>query len=107
MGLFSGIGGAIGELTGYMAGRSGRGIAQNNKWFTRSERWMRRWGTLTVFVFSLVPVLPIDVAGMAAGVLRFPIKKFLVACFFGKTLEFIAIALFGAWGWEVLLSFIG
>jgi len=107
VGLLSGIGGAIGELTGYIAGRSGRGIAQDNKWFNRAERWMRRWGTLTVFVFSLVPVLPIDIVGIVAGVLRFPIWKFLGACFLGKTLEYIAIALLGAWGLEALLSFMG
>ena len=103
VGLVSAAGGAIGELSGYMAGRSGRGIALNNKWFTRAERWMRRWGTLTVFVFSLVPIFPLDAAGVAAGVLHFPIRKFLVACFLGKTLLYVAMALFGAWGWEALL----
>ncbi len=107
VGLVSGAGGTIGELSGYMAGRSGRGITRNNKWFTRAERWMSRWGTLTVFVFSLVPVLPFDAAGVAAGVVHFPISKFLVACFFGKTLLYIAMALFGAWGWESLLRYMG
>ncbi|MFC1981014.1 YqaA family protein [Chloroflexota bacterium] len=106
VGLFSGMGGAIGELSGYIVGRSGHGIARNNKWFTRAEMWMKRWGMLTVFVFSLVPILPIDAAGLAAGVLHFPIRKFLVACFLGKTLEYVAIALFGAWGWEVLLRLV-
>jgi len=107
VGLLSGIGGTIGELTGYIAGSSGRGIAQDNKWFNRAERWMKRWGALTIFVFALVPVLPIDIAGIVAGVLRFPIWKFLVTCFLGKTLEYIAIALLGAWGWGAMLSFIG
>lgn len=107
VGLVSGAGGTIGELSGYMAGRSGRGITRNNKWFIRAERWTSRWGTLTVFVFSLVPVLPFDAAGVAAGVVHFPISKFLVACFFGKTLLYIAMALFGAWGWESLLRYMG
>ena len=105
VGLVSGAGGTIGELSGDMAGRSGREIARNNKWFTRAERWMRRRGTLTVFVFALVPVFPIDAAGVAAGVLYFPIRKFLVACFLGKTLLYIAMALFGAWGWEAWLRY--
>ena len=105
VGVVGGLGGAIGELSGYIAGRSGRGIARNSGWFTRAEMWMRRWGTLTVFVFALVPILPIDTAGLAAGGLHFPIRKFLLACFLGKTLLYIAMALFGAWGWEALLQY--
>jgi len=105
VGVVGGVGGAIGELSGYIAGHSGRGIAQNSKWFNRAERWVSRWGTLTVFVFSLIPALPFDAAGVAAGVVHFSIKKFLVACFLGKTLLYIAMALFGAWGWEALLRY--
>ena len=105
VGVVGGVGGAIGELSGYVAGYSGRGIALNSKWFTRAEMWMKRWGTLTVFVFSLLPILPFDAAGVAAGSLRFPIGKFLLACFLGKSLLYIAMALFGAWGWEALLRY--
>ncbi|MFC1861273.1 VTT domain-containing protein [Chloroflexota bacterium] len=105
VGVVGGVGGAIGELSGYIAGRSGRGIARNGKWFNRAERWMSRWGTLTVFVFSALPILPFDAAGVAAGVVHFSIRKFLVACFLGKTLLYIAMALFGAWGWEALLRY--
>ena len=105
VGVVGGLGGAIGELSGYMAGYSGRGIARNSKWFNRAKSWVSRWGTLTVFVFSLLPVLPFDAAGVAAGVVHFSIRKFLVACFLGKTLLYIAMALFGAWGWEALLRY--
>ena len=107
VGLVGAVGGAIGELSGYIAGYSGRGIARSNKWFVRAERWMRRWGTLTIFVFSLVPLLPFDAAGMVAGVLRFPIWKFLLACFLGKALLYIVMALSGAWGWDTLLRYFG
>jgi len=105
IGVVGGAGGTIGELSGYMAGRSGRVVSRNDKWFIRAERWMSRWGTLTIFIFSLVPLLPFDAAGVTAGVLRFPIRKFLVACFLGKTLLYVAMALFGAWGWEALLRY--
>jgi len=106
VGLVGGAGGTIGELTGYIAGHSGRGIARNNRWFIRAESWMKRWGTLTVFAFALLPVLPIDMAGLAAGALQFPVKKFLAACFVGKSMLYIAMALFGAWGWEALIRFL-
>lgn len=105
VGLAGAAGGAIGELTGYVAGYSGRGVVRSGKMYARVERWMRRWGTITIFIFSLVPLLPFDVAGMVAGVLRFPIWKFLLACWFGKALLYIGIALAGDWGWEAVLRY--
>ena len=32
---------------------------------------MKRWETLTILTFSLAPLLPFNVVGMVAGVLRF------------------------------------
>ncbi len=43
VGLVGGAGAAIGEITGYMAGYSGRGLAQRSKMYNRVEGWMRRW----------------------------------------------------------------
>jgi len=103
VGLAGGIGAAIGEITGYMAGYSGRGIAQRSKMYNRVEGWMRRWGTMTIFIFSLVPFFPFDLAGIAAGVLRFPLWKFFLLCWLGRTLLYIGAALAGAWGWEAVL----
>jgi uncharacterized membrane protein YdjX (TVP38/TMEM64 family) len=58
---------------------------------------------MAVFVFTVTP-LPLDVLGVAAGVLRFPFWKFFVACWCGKTLLYIGMALAGAWGWEAFVS---
>ncbi len=105
--LAAASGGALGEITGYLAGASGRGIAPTNKMYIRAEGWMRRWGTMTVFIFALVPLIPFDLAALAAGALRFPIWKFLLACLFAKALLYTAVAMTGAWGWEAMLSFFG
>jgi len=103
VGLVGGAGAAIGELTGYMAGYSGRGLAQRSRMYHRVEGWMRRWGSLTVFVMSVVPFV-FDLTGIAAGVLRFPLWKFFVLCWLGRTLLYVGAALAGAWGWEAVLS---
>ena len=107
VGLISAVGGSIGEMTGYMLGHSGRGFARSNKILVRAEEWMRRRGFVTVFLFSLIPLLPFDVVGVVSGALRFPIWKFLLACFLGKTLLFIVLIQTGAWGWDALLRYIG
>ncbi len=102
VGLVGGAGAAIGEITGYMAGYSGRGIAQRSKMYERVEGWMRRWGALTIFIMALVPFI-FDLAGIAAGVLRFPFWKFFLLCWLGRTLLYVGAALAGAWGWEAVL----
>ncbi len=107
VGLSSALGASIGEMTGYMLGHSGRGFARSNKILVRAEWWMRRRGFMTVFLFSLIPFLPFDVVGMVSGALRFPIWKFLLACFLGKTLLTIVLIQTGAWGWDALLRYIG
>ena len=106
IGLTAGIGGAIGEMTAYLLGYSGRGVIKNVKFYDRAVFWLRKWGSLTVFVFAATP-LPFDVLGIGAGALRFPVWKFFTACFFGKTVLYTILALAGAWGWESVLRWFG
>jgi len=105
VGLVAAFGGTLGEITGYTLGYSGRRIIGGDKIYIRAEKWVRKWGSLTIFVFSLVPPLPIDVLGIVAGSLRFPLWKFLLACFLGKALLYTGMAFTGAWGWEIILPF--
>lgn len=100
VGLTGAAGGAIGELSGYLLGYSGHGFIKNNQLYVKAENWMKKFGSATVFVFALAPVLPFDVAGVTAGALRFPVWKFLAACFSGKALLYISLTLATAWGWH-------
>lgn len=106
VGIIGGLGAAIGELTGYAAGRSGQAMVQKSQLYLRLERWMKRWGSLTIFGLSAFPFF-FDVAGIVAGALRFPIWKFFIACWLGRTLLYIGIAWAGVLGWDWLLNVIG
>ncbi len=106
VGLAGGTGAAIGEITSYMAGRSGQAMVQRQRVYVRLESWVKKWGVVTIFFLSLVPFV-FDLAGIAAGVLRFPFWKFLLACWLGRTILYIVIALAGAQGWESLLRYLG
>jgi membrane protein YqaA with SNARE-associated domain len=75
VGLAGGMGAAIGELTSYILGYSGKDIVKNNKAYDKSVEWLKKWGVIAVFVFTVTP-LPLDLIGIAAGVLRFPVRKF-------------------------------
>jgi len=96
-------GGALGESTAYIAGYGGAAIIthQQSKWYARAENWMRRYGSATIFVFALTP-LPFDVAGIAAGALRFPFWKFLLATLAGRLPRSLLECYLAYLGWEVL-----
>ena len=104
--LAGGAGAAIGEISGYMAGYSGRGLAERSRLYSRVEGWVRRWGAIAIFIFSLVPFV-FDLAGIAAGVLRFPFWRFLLVCWLGRTILYIVFAFAGAWGWEAVIRYLG
>lgn len=101
VGLAAGIGAAIGEMTAYMIGFSGRGLMENRRLYDRLVEWLNKWGVLTVFIFALTP-LPFDFLGVVAGALRFPLWKFFIACWLGKTGANIIIAYAGLYGWELV-----
>ena len=106
--LVGAAGGTIGEITGFMAGYGGRGMIQNSgRMYVMAESWMRRWGGWTIFVFAVFPVPILDIAGVVAGVLRYPIWKFLLIAWPGKSIKYIILVLAGAWGWQTILRFLG
>jgi len=104
VGLAGGIGAAIGETTGYVAGYSGRRVIQRSQMYSRVEDWVKQRGAIVIFIFSIVP-FAFDVVGIVAGVLRFPFWRFFVLCWLGRTILYIGAALAGAWGWEAILPY--
>ena len=103
VGLVGGVGQALGELTGYLAGYSGQTLVDGNPTYDRLTRWMQRYGVWTIFVLAVIPNPVFDLGGMAAGTLRFPLWKFLASCTAGKVIKNIAFALAGYYGISLLL----
>ena len=97
VGLISGLAAGIGEATGYLAGRSGTEIVRlrERPLGRRVERYVARWGTLTIFVLAAIPLPLIDLAGIAAGALGIRFWQFEIACIGGKTARFLLVAFAG------------
>jgi len=106
VGLAAGLGETLGELTGYLAGYSGQAVIENREIYDRLHAWMRRYGLATIFLLSVFPNPFFDLAGIAAGALRFPIGYFLMSCGPGKTLKTIVFALAGAHSFFLLGRFL-
>jgi membrane protein YqaA with SNARE-associated domain len=102
VGVVSGLGGTIGEMTGYLLGYGGRLALENVAIYNRMVQWMKRWGSVTIFVLALIPNPLFDVAGAAAGSLRFPVWKFLLFGAAGRIPKNILFAYIGVWGLHFL-----
>jgi membrane protein YqaA with SNARE-associated domain len=109
VGIVSGAGMAVGELSGYLAGYGGAGIveAKDRDRYERLEGWMRRYGALTTFVLSAIPNPLFDLAGIAAGALHYPVWRFLLICFLGKTVKGLALAFIGAQSLDLIQRLLG
>jgi membrane protein DedA with SNARE-associated domain len=94
VGVVGGIGAGIGEMTGYLAGRSGRGLLSKSNMYNRVEKWVKRWGWIAIFVLSMFPLL-FDIAGIIAGAMRMPVWKFFLATWLGRTISYIVVAYLG------------
>jgi uncharacterized membrane protein YdjX (TVP38/TMEM64 family) len=95
VGLFAGAGSALGELTGYLAGYSGRAVIQDQKRYEQMIAWMQKHALWVIFVLSVIPNPLFDLAGIAAGALKIPVHHFLIVCWLGKTVKTMAFALGG------------
>jgi uncharacterized membrane protein YdjX (TVP38/TMEM64 family) len=85
--LAGGTGGAIGELSGYLAGFGGQAIVENTKMYDRILPWIQKHGAWAILVLSAFPNPFFDIAGIAAGVTRIPIWKFLLFCWIGQIIK--------------------
>jgi uncharacterized membrane protein YdjX (TVP38/TMEM64 family) len=61
------------------------------------RRWMERRGFLTVLVLSAIPNPLFDLAGITAGALHYPVGRFLLACWIGKTAKSLVLAYLGSY----------
>lgn len=93
----AGSGAALGELTGYLAGWSGKAVISDWSRYEQVRAWMLRYGGLTIFVLAYLPIPLMDFAGIAAGATRMPVYRFLFWCFLGKTLKMLTVAYLGAY----------
>ncbi|MGE5224815.1 MAG: VTT domain-containing protein [Omnitrophica WOR_2 bacterium] len=95
----AGSGAAIGEMTGYLAGFSGQGVAERVELYQKLLNWMSKNSVLTCLVIIILAFIPnpfFDLAGMASGALKVPVARFLVFCWIGKLLKMLLFAYAGA-----------
>ncbi len=98
LGVVAGLGSALGELSGYVAGFSGRALIPSSRrtQFERLQRLTDRYRGWLLFLLSAIPFPLFDFAGIIAGMIKMPIPTFLVTVAAGKSLKYIVMILLGA-----------
>jgi len=104
VGITAGSAESLGEFTGYVAGYGGGRILDKRRLYHKVKAWIQKRAFLTVLVMSLTPSPLFDVAGLAAGASRVPIRVFWPAVLIGKVLRGIAMAAAGYYGFEIATS---
>lgn len=109
VGIVSGLGMAIGELTGYGFGIVGKKVIEkkHKKWLKKAKGWFEGHGAFWVIILFSATPLPDDVVGFLSGMIKYDIKKFFVATFIGKTAMNIALAWAGFYGVQWVLGLFG
>ena len=95
--LAAGVGAALGEVVGYIAGYGGRGVVEKVAFYDTVVGWMQKYGNITILLLSALPNPLFDVVGAAAGTLKVPVLKFLFWCWIGETIKMIIFAYGGYW----------
>jgi len=97
LGMVATVGATIGELSSYFVGYLGRKIILDkySEKYKKAEFWMERYGSFAIFLFALLPILIFDLIGIVAGSAKFPLWKFILACFAGRLIRCLAEAYLG------------
>ena len=84
--IAAGTGDALGEMTAYWIGYVGERIVDYDHLpaYGKASSWTDRYGVWAIFGIALVPIVPYDLIGMAAGALKIKWWKFFLGTWAGK-----------------------
>jgi uncharacterized membrane protein YdjX (TVP38/TMEM64 family) len=107
VGLSAGTGGALGELSGYLAGFSGQAVVERANIYNRIKPWVDKYGGWAILVLSAVPNPFFDIAGIAAGISKMRMRTFLLSTWVGQLIKMTLFALAGRYSIEWITKLIG
>jgi len=117
VGLVCAFGEAVGALSIYVTGYSsatplanttpGGRVGRIQKIYTRLMGLMERRGSLVLFVLSAIMNPFFYPTSLAAGAVRFGIRKYFLICFAGKIIKCTAIAFAGYYGLHGIFEALG
>lgn len=107
LGVVAGIASGLGELSGYIAGASGRSLVSSGDVNPFLQRFATRYTAVALLILSILPLPVFDFVGILAGAMRMRVPLFLGMVIPGKIIKHILIALAGAGFLPMLRHFFG
>lgn len=108
LGIVAGIGSGLGEMSGYIAGASGRGLILRNEGINGRLHWFTtRYTYPALFVLAILPLPIFDLAGVLAGAMKLRVSHFLAVVISGKIVKHVLVALVGAGSWSIFRLWLG
>ncbi len=104
VGIVAGIGSGLGELSGYLAGFSGQAVVERGGVYDKIHPWVEKYDAAAIFVLAIIPNPFFDLAGIAAGMLKVPLRTFLLWCILGKIVKMLIFAYAGAYSIDWLFN---
>ena len=103
LGLVCGVGSTIGEFSAYLIGRGGRRVIDERygERLESAKLLVQEYGMAVIFVFAVLP-LPDDLILIPLGMLRYSLKKAMIAMFLGKTIMCVAVAYAGLYSYALV-----
>ena len=95
VGLSAGLGSTIGELSGYLAGFSGQPVIGQTDFYHKIKPYLEKYGPVIIFFLAALPNPFLDAAGIAAGIMKIPVREFLLWTFLGKLIKMVVVAYLG------------
>ncbi len=109
LGIVSGVGSSIGEMTSYFVAFAGAKIVEmtdkKHKSYEKAVRYFDKYGFWIIPVFAFTP-LPMDVVGLAAGGMKYDYRRFFLGVLIGKIPRMLIISLAGYYGIGWIMSYL-
>lgn len=103
--LAAGFGGALGELSGYLAGFSGQAVVEKTDVYNKINPWIEKYGGWAILALSAIPNPFFDIAGIAAGIAKMKPWRFLLFCGIGQIIKMAIFAYAGAYSIDWVANF--
>jgi membrane protein YqaA with SNARE-associated domain len=103
LGISCGLGATIGEFSAYMIGRGGRRVIDERygEKLETAKRLVQSYGMTVIFLFAALP-LPDDLILIPLGMLRYNLRKAIIAMFLGKLVMCTAVAYAGRYSYSFI-----
>ena len=103
LGIVCGLGSTIGEFSAYLVGRGGREMIgeRYGRRLEGAKILVQRYGMPVIFLFAALP-LPDDLILIPLGMLKYSLRKAMVAAFLGKVLMCITVAYAGRFSFAIV-----